>query len=83
MSISASSRTFAPAAASLSRPQGMASMRAFAGACAALRAWHARARERARERAELAVMDARECRDLPHARDFDIRREIAKPFWRA
>lgn len=45
---------------------------------ATLRAWRARARERA----ELAVMDGRERRDLPLARDFDIRREIAKPFWR-
>ena len=45
---------------------------------ATLRAWRARARERA----ELAAMDPRERRDLPFARDFDIRSEISKPFWR-
>ncbi len=43
-----------------------------------LRTWRARARERA----ELATMDPRERGDLPFARDFDIRSEITKPFWR-
>ncbi len=45
---------------------------------ATLRAWRARDRERT----ELAMMDARERSDLPFARQFDVRSEIAKPFWR-
>lgn len=52
--------------------------RGLAVAGATLRAWRARDRERN----ELAMMDARERHDLPFARDFDIRGEIAKPFWR-
>jgi uncharacterized protein YjiS (DUF1127 family) len=52
--------------------------RGLAAAGATLRAW--RARDRARN--ELAMMDARERHDLPFARGFDIRSEIAKPFWR-
>jgi uncharacterized protein YjiS (DUF1127 family) len=52
--------------------------RSLAAAGATLRAWRARDRERT----ELAMMDARERHDLAFARGFDIRREIAKPFWR-
>lgn len=64
-----------PAARSFARPS-LAHVLAAAGDT--LRAW----RTRARERAELAAMDPRERSDLPFARDFDIRSEIAKPFWR-
>ena len=52
--------------------------RAFGAVAATLHAWRARARERT----ELATMGERERNDLPYARDFDVRREIAKPFWR-
>jgi uncharacterized protein YjiS (DUF1127 family) len=45
---------------------------------ATLRTWHARSRERA----ELITMDPRDRRDLPFAGQFDVHREIAKPFWR-
>lgn len=79
MSFSAPNSALAPSAARFSGPQGLALTRAFAAARETLRVW----RSRARERAELAVMDRRERRDLPHARDFDIRGETAKPFWRA
>ncbi len=46
---------------------------------ATLRLW----RQRARERAELAGMDAVERRDLPFGRDISIDAEARKPFWRA
>jgi uncharacterized protein YjiS (DUF1127 family) len=52
--------------------------RALRRAVVTLGTWRARSRERA----ELATMDARDRRDLPFAREFDVRREIAKPFWR-
>lgn len=65
---------FAIPAATLFAPASLA--RALAAAGATLRAW----RDRDRERAELAAMDARERRNLPFGRDFDISREIVKPF---
>ncbi len=64
-----------PTAHSFPRPR---LAHAFAAVGATLRAWRARDRERT----ELAMMDARERSDLPFAREFDVRSEIAKPFWR-
>ncbi len=44
----------------------------------AIAAW----RERARQRADLSAMGARELRDIGITRT-DVQRECAKPFWRA
>lgn len=77
MSMSTSSGTLGPAAVHLGGTERPARLRTLAAAAATLSAW----RNRAHERAELAAMERRERRDLPYARDFDITREIPKPFW--
>ena len=61
-----------PAANTYARPS---LGRALAAVGTTLRAWRARARDRA----EIAAMDPRERQDLPYARDFDLS-NIVKPF---
>ena len=71
----------------LTNCQTMALSRSFApafgrgtleGLTGTLRLW----RQRMRERAELAALDERECRDIG-ASSADVSQEISQPFWRA